>query len=84
MIFINPLLVIVKTLSKLGGIFTNKTIQLLIVVTCTCIGLAIVSETITKCFPFLIGKFKTNKRIIEEETKKEQNKKLEEKIYEEV
>lgn len=56
-LFITPLLVIVKTLSKHGGLYTNKNIQLLIVVVGTCIGLAIISETINKCFPFIIGKF---------------------------
>ncbi len=67
-LFINPLLVIVKTLSGLGGLLENKYVQLIIVVVATCVGLAIVSEAITKCFPFILGKFKTQKREVKEST----------------
>ena len=84
MLFINPLLVIVKTLSGLGGIFSIRFVQLLIVVVGTCIGLAIVSETITKCFPFLLGKFTINKKIREDKINEEKIKILEEEKYEKV
>ncbi len=63
MFFITPLISIAKTLSKLGGIFTIKFVQLLIVVIGSCIGLAIVSRIITTSFPFLLGKFQEEQFI---------------------
>lgn len=79
-LFVNPLLVIVKTIAKQGGVFTSKLVQLLIVFSFTCIGLAIMSNIIEKCFPFMLGKFTINKEIF----KCKKYKKLEEKIYEKV
>ena len=55
-VFIGGAEKIVQELSSLGGIFDNRIFMLILAVTLSCIGLAVWSEAITKCFPILLGK----------------------------
>lgn len=64
-LFIPSLQSIANTLSKSGGILTNKYLQILIVLVGTCVRCTIISEAITKCFPFMIGRFSINKKSVQ-------------------
>lgn len=63
-IFIPGAVQIADTLGKAASVFSFQIIKLLIVLILTCCGLAIWSEIIRKCFPFILGKFTIKKKRI--------------------